>query len=481
MLCVIFFSCNNDEQVGKKILPVSGRFTALDTNYHARVAVLAPSPLKFTVIFRADDDIILPDGGIGKAKGSHDFLALIPVPGDENAAWLWCNHETKGNNDVLEDGGGATLIQMKNGKDGWKAGGKYHVDFRPVGGTLLNCLGSSTPWQTVITSEEVEPTSNKRLVEFYGIRDTTPVAGHPRYMNYGWMVEVNVNEKRAMRKLYAMGRFMHEGALVMEDEKTVYLLDDYAPGMFFKFVADTAGILSSGTLHAYKQSPDGNSGEWIALPRDRESLNQARKTAMQLGATIFLRPEDIVRDTDGTFYISETGNDLINLSAAMAMGGVPAKHLGAVAKGEGYFDDPFGRILRFDPSSGTVSVFLEGGAAEQDPSIHLSNPDNMAIDTRNRYLLIQEDLIAYGKGRIPDSTRGETGSSNEVFFLPLGSDPPRKEQLQRFAIAPAGGETTGAIWTPDFNTLFFNIQAPSPSNPEPWNKSCTVMVTGFGK
>ena len=70
-----------------------------------------------------------------------------------------------------------------------------------------------------------------------------------------------------------MGRFSHENAQVMPDEKTVYLSDDGYDTVLFKFIADTAGDLESGTLFAAKVTQDsginpGTTGfdvEWLEL------------------------------------------------------------------------------------------------------------------------------------------------------------------------------------------------------------------------
>jgi len=53
-----------------------------------------------------------------------------------------------------------------------------------------------------------------------------------------------------------LGRMAHENPVIMPDHKTVYLTDDGGSKAFFKFVADNAGDLSSGTLYAAKMAQD---------------------------------------------------------------------------------------------------------------------------------------------------------------------------------------------------------------------------------
>ncbi len=70
-----------------------------------------------------------------------------------------------------------------------------------------------------------------------------------------------------------MGRFSRENAVVMPDQRTVYLSDDGTGTVFFKFVTDTPGDLSAGTLYAAKATQDAENKvattgfdlEWIKL------------------------------------------------------------------------------------------------------------------------------------------------------------------------------------------------------------------------
>jgi len=70
-----------------------------------------------------------------------------------------------------------------------------------------------------------------------------------------------------------MGRYSHENTVVMPDMRTAYLTDDGTDVVFYKFVADRAGNLGSGTLYAAKVTQDEGSDpattgfniEWIEL------------------------------------------------------------------------------------------------------------------------------------------------------------------------------------------------------------------------
>lgn len=457
-------------------------FNPVDTAFANRSLIIPGGDFKATVLFSMGDPVRVDWlDTIAAAKGAHDFLAFLPINGAADHGILWVNHEDKKQHDLLGDGGGASVLEVfRDSLGAWKLIGTPHgVDFGPVGGTLANCLGAPTPWGTILTSEEIEPTPGSlcKSATDCMVRDSASAGGWARWKNYGWMVEVDPYSRRAIGKRYAMGRMMHEGALCLPDNRTVYLMDDAAPGAFFKFVADRPKDLSEGTLYAFKQSPDGKTGSWLELPRGRDSLLYARELAYKKGASIFIRMEDIEVLPDGSFVISETGLDSTDMSRAISLGGVPAKHLEKYHIGNNIYDDKCGRLLRYNAQTNALTVMLEAGAGKEDASIHLSNPDNLVVDTKRNQLVIHEDLVGQSGGRLPKGDKGLL--INEIYFLDLKIANPRLDDLQRFAVIPAGAESTGPIWNPDFTALFFNIQHPSADNPPPYNKPCTVVVTGW--
>ncbi|WP_373017327.1 alkaline phosphatase PhoX [Thiomicrorhabdus sp.] len=145
-------------------------------------------------------------------------------------------------------------------------------------GGWVHCAGMASPWQSHIGSEEYEPDARANVttsgyplstIDSYWGGDATKYS--PYY--YGWTPEVKIDAdgNPEFTKHYSMGRFAHELAYVMPDEKTVYLTDDGNNGTLFMFVADTAQDLSAGTLYAAKwhQVSADNAGSatlsWISL------------------------------------------------------------------------------------------------------------------------------------------------------------------------------------------------------------------------
>ena len=454
-------------------------FAALDTNFITNY-LLVPPAYQFSIIFQQNQPVVLNNGSQYPSRGVNDYIIFIPNNGSSTNGWLFVNHETADSNTFLGDGGGATTFPVTRVGNSWFPTGPFkHMNFSHLGGTLSNCAGGSAILANgnILTAEEFPPASNLALYNNgAGVRDTNDFGGYKKYINYGWMVECNVQGDTAIRKSFQMGRYSHEAALVMPDGRTVYLTDDNSGGCFFKFVANTFGDYSAGQLFAYKQV--GSAGTWLPMPMNRDSLNSSRDVAQRLGATIFNRLEDIDIDGNGMIYIAETGADSVNLSSSISNGGVVANHLVPLSVGGGRYDDPYGRVLKFDPVTLGISVLIQGGTAA-DGKTNFASVDNIAIDKARNIIYLQEDLISGTRGRQPSFITSSSSWICEVYALSLTVSNPTVNDLKRFAVFPKGSEATGGYFTPDFNTFFINVQHPASGNGAPFNVSTTVAITGF--
>ena len=353
------------------------------------------------------------------------------------------------------------------------------MNFAHLGGTRTNCAGGNGILANgnVLTVEEFPPFSNAELYNNgAGIRDTSDFGGYKKYLNYGWMVECNVQNDTAIRKMFNMGRFSHEAAQVMPDGRTVYLTDDFTGGVFFKFVANTFGNYETGQLFAYKQV--GSSGTWLPMPMVRDSLNNSREVAQRLGATVFNRLEDIDLDSQGNLYIAETGADSANFAAAINNGGVIANHLIPRFVGNNRYDDPYGRVIKFDPITLGMTVLIEGGTAS-DGKTNFASVDNIQIDRIRNIMYLQEDLIGHTRGRQPSYITSSANYICEVYALNLNVQNPTVNDVRRFAVFPKGSEASGGYFTPDYNNFFINVQHPASGNGAPFNVSTTICIVGF--
>ena len=173
------------------------------------------------------------------------------------------------------------------------------VDFSAYGGLLNPCAGSTTPWQSHLGSEEnvmadardfeatyygssinVGGANTYATVGFNNLASTSYVNGnlaytqynlasHARYFGeypatvtatdiqtyidpymYGYITEVKVVQGAPVAtKHMALGRAAWEMAYTMPDQKTVYGSVDNDNSGWYKFVANTAGDLTSGNLY----------------------------------------------------------------------------------------------------------------------------------------------------------------------------------------------------------------------------------------
>lgn len=475
LIVLIFLSsCQTDSQSDKPFKPVVTDFN--------NKTVLLPAGFKYEVLFSEGDSVVAPNGSLAPAKGSHDMVIYVPIKESSQHGYLYVSHESHKPNAVLGDGGGGSIMEVKHVNGKWGViGTPYSVDFSNVGETFRNCGGTLTPHGNIITAEEEWPQSNTEIYSRFGITDTSDFNGRKKYLNYGWMVEVDPITKKAIRKLTSMGRYPHEDAHCMPDGKTVYLTSDHRPAVFFKFVADKPGDYTAGQLYAYRQSEDGKGGSWITLPMQVDSLDNITDVAVRLGASMFVSHE-WVEAVGNKLYITESGSSKFSFERELAMGGKAAIHLDACCRTEsGKYSDPYGRILEFDMNTLKMSVLLHGGVSANDSLLSFSSPDAMTSVQLNgkTYLVISEDSHSGMNGKATPQVRERNETYNEIYFLDLGIHNPTLDDLQRFMMAPEGCETTGNFFTPDNKTHFLSIQHPSTTNPAPFNKSCVIAITGY--
>ena len=196
------------------------------------------------------------------------------------------------------------------------------IDWSASGGLMNPCAGSVTPWQSHLGSEEtvtldgrdfattflsvsalngntISLTSNSSsmlnfmlAMRYFGVYPNTlsaaKVLQYLQPYKYGYITEVKVNGPLSSTavKHYSMGRLPWEMAYVMPDNKTVYAASDKTNGPFNKFVATTAGDLSTGTLYcaAVTQTSSANYGSftvnWVSMGATSDT-----QAAAWLGAT----------------------------------------------------------------------------------------------------------------------------------------------------------------------------------------------------
>jgi uncharacterized protein len=474
-------------------------FAPIDTSFWTREHIVPGPPVQSTILLRANVTPVTNHlGQVAPAKEWNDFIGYIPIDGRSDSGYVISNNETDVINNVHGDGGGMIVFTAHFKDNMWSVadhpnGNFRSVDFGPVGGTIANCGGGVTPWGTVLTGEEWMQNSNSALYNNGNrYRDTTdwhvPIFNGEivdrhirRHQNMNWIVEVDVENAVALKKHYNMGRYAHEVGYPMPDGRTVYLTDDATPAVLFKFVSVDSGSYDVGQLYAYQQSGDGETGSWLPMPMQLDSMINARGVALRMGATAFTRHEWVV-EADGYLYITETGNDNSGTAHRNAVrnGATLARHLAERLEPDSSIVDYFGRILRLNLTTNKLDVLLEGGPGEHTVN-HLSNPDGLTkVRLANKtYLVIQEDLNGTSQGRVPPAVHSAGRYICEMYWLDLAIENPTVDDLKRFMVGPHGAEITGARFTPDGKTMFVNLQHPSSGNPAPYNTSYTMAVWGY--
>jgi secreted PhoX family phosphatase len=318
------------------------------------------------------------------------------------------------------------------------------------------------------------------------------------------MVEINPLTAKAVRKQYNWGRAGWEGGVAMADNKTVYLFEDGAPGIFAKFVATTANDYTSGQLYVYKHDAPTF---WIPIENNFDTLAILNKVAVRRGASMFNRLEWGAQ-SNGKIYITETGRDIqayntgnnVNgkISPTLVQGyktryliknsvvfpGTDAAAADSVRAGK--FNDYYGRVNEFDPATNIIRSYIEGGPLSASansqsttayPPIHFSNPDGldfMTIGTKT-YMIIQEDLNGVNWNRMP---AGYPNTNCETYLLDMSIASPTYSNLIRITACAPGAEITGATMISS-NVMLLNSQHPSASNTFPYNNSLTYAISGF--
>ncbi len=269
-----------------------------------------PRGFSYRVISRFGDR--MDDGGT--VPDAADGMGCFSLPDGRIA--LVRNHELK----AKHDSGGTIEFGYDRRLDGTVLPGgtttivlnadtlKLEQQFRSLAGTIRNCAGGVTPWGTWLSCEE-DMTLAKNGVE----RD------------HGWVFEVPANAKGLVNAapLTAMGRFNHEAAAVDPRTGTVYMTEDRANGLLYRFLPNVPGRLAEGgrlQAMALQDVPDSRNWNqsslavdewqavrWIDLDGVDAPLDDLRFRGAAVGATLFARGEGIHMGRDELYFCCSSG------------------------------------------------------------------------------------------------------------------------------------------------------------------------------
>jgi uncharacterized protein len=375
---------------------------------------------------------------------------------------------------------------------------------RIVLGTINNCANGVTPWGTYLTCEEningyfVKKGKVSKEEQRIGINakgfgyrweefdERFNVDLNPNEPNrFGWVVEIDPrNPDQAPIKRTALGRFKHEGAevtLAKDGRVVVYMGDDQRGEYVYRYVSKNAyqpnqpernrTLLDEGTLFVAKFADNGE-GRWIPLvlgqngltpengfPDQAYILVEARLAADQVKATPLDRPEWVaVHPQSKDVYVALTNNNQRGKEFALNAANPRA-------------NNQMGHIIRWKPRQQDAAserfdweIFVLAGDPENtDPNLKgnlrgdvFGSPDGLWFDQRG---------ILWTQTDISSSTLGKGAYARIPNNMMFAADPVTRE-FRRFLIGPNGCEVTGVDLTPDYKTMFVNIQHPGESPSE---------------
>ena len=325
-----------------------------------------PEGFSYHILSRLGD--AMSDGGTVPDKA--DGMGCFQL--DQGELALVRNHEL-----VPTDSAGGPIAKgfgMRNGE--FVPGGTTHIvldagtlavkrQFRSLGGTIRNCSGGVTPWNSWLTCEESPTGPGQRF-------------GDGLSRNHGWVFDVPAAATglEAAEPLTGLGRFNHEAACVDPITGVVYQTEDRDNSVLYRFLPDEPGNLrTGGRLQAMQieglrdtrnwaeiSMAVGQTFQvnWIDLVDVGAPEDDLRHRAAAAGASLLARGEGIHMGVDDLYVCATSGG---------------AKRLGQIFRlipGRGRSDD-------------RIELFFESESAEQ-----FNYGDNLAV-APNGHLVVCED------------------------------------------------------------------------------------------
>lgn len=323
--------------------------------------------------------------------------------------------------DTLPDGephlGGTTnvVVNLRNLR--------VEREFLSLGGTVNNCAGGPTPWNSWISCEE-----------------TLMLQGSSARLDHGWNFEVPASASGLVEPvaLRGMGRFRHEAVAVDPVTGIVYQTEDAEPGLFTRFIPDHRGELwRGGRLQALaiRGRPSADTRNWEET-RDRIAVGEV------------LQVEWVDLDA-----IHNPDNDIAVRGIAAGAANFTRGEGAWFGEGELYFcctdggPAQIGQIFRYRPSPyegtprereqpGELTLFVESTDARV-----LEKCDNITVAPWGDLIVVEDgDGDQFIRGVTPDG---------QLYTIGRNAAPDQDGEYS---------EITGPCFSPDGTTLFFNVQ-----------------------
>jgi secreted PhoX family phosphatase len=301
-------------------------------------------------------------------------------------------------------------------------------EFMSLIGTIRNCAGGITPWNSWLTCEESVLTASDKIGKNHG---------------YVFEVPATATELVKAEPIPAMGRFNHEAACVDPTTGVVYLTEDRSDSLFYRFIPNQVGNLhKGGKLQAlavidHPQFDSRNwdevaltrshavACEWLDLDEVESPKDDLRLRGYNSGAARFARGEGIHFGNNELYFCCTNGGN---------------KKLGQIMR---YVPSPFEGSADEHKQPGKLSLFVES-----EDKVSFNFGDNLTI-APNGHLIVCEDQYT---DVVDNHLKGVT----------------KEGLLYDFAKVRWQTEPAGACFSPDGSTMFVNLYSPT----------ATLAITG---
>jgi len=223
-------------------------------------------------------------------------------------------YDDAGGSDRVCVGGTTTLIYNEKTQ-------KVEDEYLSLIGTVRNCSGGVTPWNSWITCEETDKLKGDegKLTK-----------------DHGYNFEVRATDKIGLADpvpLKAMGRFVHESVAVHPETGIVYQTEDEGDGLIYRFLPNKKGELQQGgklqclVLKEWKSADTRNGADsksdtfpqqkafevtWVDLDDIENPNNDLRKRGRAMGAAIFASGEGMIYGNNEVFFTASSGGKIGN-------------------------------------------------------------------------------------------------------------------------------------------------------------------------
>lgn len=383
---------------------------------------------------RMDDGLFVP--------GKHDGMATFAGP--DGRTILVRNHELEPhekdlgafgkNNEYLERvdqnrmfdfgkgekpslGGTTTLIYNTKER-------RLEKHFLSLGGTIRNCAGGATPWNSWITCEETLQGPDDQIEKEHG---------------FNFEVPADASELVKAIPLVDMGRFNHEAIAVDPRSGVVYETEDRGNGLIYRYLPNEKGrMVAGGKLEAlrFKGKTFTDTRNWLGSRRIKEgdvfdvewvdvsNFDPAEDELRVYGHFVhgcarFARGEGMWYGRDSIYFACTTGGQA---------------HKGQIWR---YFPSLYEGTSEENNSPGRLELFVE----PNDNNI-VENADNLCVAPWGDLFVCEDND---GKATPEQYLLGVTPTGHVYKF--------GKNALNN-------SELAGVCFSPDGGTLFVNIYSP---------------------